>query len=99
MVFWRHSPLSLVGNVATPTLLMVGEEDRRTPMGQAMEFYDALQIRGVPTGLVIVPGAGHENLESRPSQRAAEDAAILAWFARYDVPTTLAPTNLTASAR
>lgn len=83
MMFWRHSPLSLVANVTTPTLLIVGEDDHRTPPGQSMEFYDALQIRGVPTGLVIVPGVGHEGLASRPSQRAAEDVAILAWFARY----------------
>lgn len=86
MVFWQHSPLSLVGHVATPTLLMVGEEDHRTPLVQAMEFYDALQIRGVPSGLMIVPGASHESLRSRPSQRAAEDRATMEWFGRYRGP-------------
>ena len=83
MTFWQHSPLSLVGNVSTPTLLMVGEEDRRTPPEQSLEFYNALQIRGVPSGLIIVPGVGHDGLTSRPSQRAAEDLAIIDWFARY----------------
>lgn len=82
-LFWKHSPLSLVGAVSTPTLLMVGDADRRTPLAQSLAFYDALQIRGVPTGLVIVPGAGHESLESRLSQRIAEDLDILAWFSRY----------------
>ena len=83
MTFWSHSPLSLVANVTTPTLLIVGDDDHRTPVGQSMEFYDALQILGVPTGLIRVPGASHESLKSRPSQRAAEDLATLAWFARY----------------
>jgi dipeptidyl aminopeptidase/acylaminoacyl peptidase len=83
MIFWSHSPLSLVGNVETPTMLMVGEEDRRTPPGQAMEFYDALQLRQVPTRLVMVPEAGHESLAERPSQEAAEVEATLTWFNRY----------------
>ena len=81
--YWKRSPLSLVGNVRTPTLVMVGEEDRRTPGSEAEQYYAALQLRGVPTALVRVPGAGHESLAERPSQLAAENAAILAWFARY----------------
>lgn len=64
-------------------MLMVGEEDRRTPPGQAMEFYDALQLRQVPTALVMVPETGHESLAERPSQEAAEVEATLTWFNRY----------------
>jgi dipeptidyl aminopeptidase/acylaminoacyl peptidase len=90
MLFWRHSSLSLAGDVSTPTLLMVGEDDRRTPIGQSLAFYNALQILGVPTGLVVVPGASHEGLKSRPSQRAQEDLDILAWFARYSGATASA---------
>ncbi len=82
-LFWSHSPLSFVGQVRTPTLLLVGEEDRRTPPGEAVQFYNALQLCGVPTALVRVPGASHESLSARPSQLAAESAVILAWFARY----------------
>ena len=87
-ILWKHSPLSLAGNVTTPTLLMVGGDDHRTPGSEAEQFYAALQLRGVPTGLVYVPGASHHGLAERPSQLAAENAAILAWFARYrtDVP-------------
>jgi len=81
--YWRRSPLSLVGNVKTPTLVMVGEEDRRTPPSEAEQFFQALQLRSVPTVLVRVPGASHEGLADRPSQEAAEAAAILAWFDRY----------------
>ena len=83
LIFWRHSPLSLVGNVKTPTLIMVGEEDRRTPVSESLQLYDALQLRAVPTALVLVPGAGHESFGARPSQLAAEEAIILDWFGRY----------------
>lgn len=81
--YWTRSPLSLVGNVKTPTLVMVGEEDRRTPSSEAEQLYAALQLRSVPTALIRVPGASHEGLAERPSQLAAENAAILAWFGRY----------------
>ncbi len=50
--FWSHSPLSLVGHVTTPILLMDGEDDRRTPFDQTLEFYTALTTRAyVPVGL------------------------------------------------
>jgi dipeptidyl aminopeptidase/acylaminoacyl peptidase len=81
--YWRRSPLSLVGNVKTPTAVMVGEDDHRTPPGEAEQFYAALQIRGVPTVLIRVPGASHGGLADRPSQLIGENAAILAWFDRY----------------
>jgi dipeptidyl aminopeptidase/acylaminoacyl peptidase len=81
--YWARSPLSLVGNVVTPTLVVVGEEDNRTPPEEAEQYYAALQLRGVPTALVKVPGASHGGLAGRPSQSAAKASAILAWFARY----------------
>jgi dipeptidyl aminopeptidase/acylaminoacyl peptidase len=82
-VLWRNSPLSLVGNVKTPTLIVVGERDYRTPVSESEQYYGALQLRGVPSSLVIVPGASHGGLTARPSQSAAKAAAIIAWFDRY----------------
>jgi dipeptidyl aminopeptidase/acylaminoacyl peptidase len=81
--YWARSPLSLVGNVKTPTLVVVGEQDFRTPPPESEQFFNALQLRGVPTALVRVPGASHGGLAERPSQSAAKAAAILAWFERY----------------
>jgi len=83
MGYWKFSPLSLVGNVKTPTLVVVGSEDYRTPVSQAEQYYSALQLRGVPTALVKVPGASHGGIASRPSQSAAKAAAIIAWFDKY----------------
>lgn len=81
--YWRRSPLSLVGNVRTPTLVVVGSEDYRTPVSESEQYYTALQLRGVPTALVKVPGASHGGLAARPSQSAARASAILAWFERH----------------
>lgn len=81
--YWARSPLSLVGNVKTPTLVIVGSNDFRTPDSEAEQFYTALQLRGVPAALIKVPGANHGGLAARPSQSAAKTSAILAWFQRY----------------
>ncbi|HEY6047815.1 MAG TPA: prolyl oligopeptidase family serine peptidase, partial [Sphingomicrobium sp.] len=81
--YWKYSPLSLVGNVKTPTLVVVGGEDYRTPVSEAEQLYTALQLRGIPTALVKVPGASHGGIAARPSQAAAKASAILAWFDRY----------------
>jgi dipeptidyl aminopeptidase/acylaminoacyl peptidase len=83
MGYWARSPLSLVGNVKTPTLVVVGSEDYRTPDSEAEQYYTALQIRGIPTAFVKVPGASHGGIASRPSQAAAKASAILAWFDRF----------------
>jgi dipeptidyl aminopeptidase/acylaminoacyl peptidase len=88
--FWRRSPLSLVGNVQTPTLVVVGSEDYRTPVSESEQYYTALQLRGVPTALVKVPGASHGGIAARPSQSGAKAAAILAWFERYREGSTAA---------
>lgn len=82
MDYWSHSPLSLVGNVTTPTMIMTGEEDWRTPISESEQYYNALQVEGVDTALVRVPGASHW-IEARPSQLIAKVNAILAWFERY----------------
>ncbi|HEX7948241.1 MAG TPA: S9 family peptidase [Phenylobacterium sp.] len=81
--YWARSPLSLVGNVKTPTLVVVGTEDNRTPPSEAEQYFNALQFRGVPTALVRVPGASHGGIAARPSQSAAKAGAILAWFERF----------------
>ncbi|HEY0232722.1 MAG TPA: S9 family peptidase [Dokdonella sp.] len=81
--YWARSPLSLVGNVKTPTLVVVGSNDYRTPDSEAEQYYEALQLRGIPSALVKVPGANHGGLAERPSQSAAKTSAILAWFQRY----------------
>jgi acylaminoacyl-peptidase len=71
-----------VGNVTTPTMLLTGEADLRTPISESEQYYQALKLRGVDTALVRMPGAYH-SIAKRPSQLAAKVAAVLAWFERY----------------
>lgn len=77
---WAHSPLSLVRNIRTPTLVVVGDRDQRTPPGEGEQLYNALQQRGVETALLIRHGVGHA--PSRPSQDIELNLHILRWFAR-----------------
>lgn len=82
MGYWERSPLSLAGEVSTPTMLLTGEEDWRTPMWESEQYYQALKLRGVETALVRLPGASH-SIAARPSQLLAKVSAILEWFKRH----------------
>ncbi len=80
--YWKYSPVSLVGNIETPTLVMVGTEDLRTPLSEAKQLYGALKIREIETALVEIPGASHF-IANRPSQLITKVDHILAWFEKY----------------
>ena len=82
MDYWKFSPISLVGNVETPTLVMVGLSDLRTPLSEAKQLYHALKLRQIETALVEIPGASHF-IANRPSQMITKVEHILAWFERY----------------
>ncbi len=80
--YWQRSPLSLAGNISTPTMLLTGEADWRTPIWESEQLYQALKLRKVDTVMVRVPEASHE-LVGRPSNMIAKVANILAWFEKY----------------
>ncbi len=82
--YWKRSPLSLVGNVTTPTLLITGEDDFRTPMSETEQYYQALKLARVETVMVRLPETSH-GIASRPSRLIAKIDNILAWFERHDV--------------
>ncbi|WP_105168348.1 S9 family peptidase [Pseudoalteromonas sp. T1lg23B] len=80
--YWQRSPLSLVGNVTTPTMLMTGEEDLRTPMAETEQFYQALKHRKIDSVLVKIPGAPH-GIAGKPSRMISKIEHTLAWFEKY----------------
>lgn len=80
--YLKRSPLSRVGNVTTPTMLLTGEEDYRTPMSESEQFYQALKLRKIDTALVRIQEASH-GLVDRPSNMINKVAYILAWFEKY----------------
>lgn len=81
--YWKRSPLAYVGNVKTPTMLITGESDYRTPSSEAEQFYQALRLRKVDTALVRVPNASHD-ISARPSLLNANVLYVMAWFKAHD---------------
>ena len=80
--YWEFSPLSLAGNVNTPTLIITGEEDLRTPLSESYQLFHALKMREIDTAVIRLPGASHD-MSRRPSQLMAKIANIVAWFDKY----------------
>lgn len=78
----KRSPLMLVGNVKTPTMLMCGENDLRTPISQTEEYYQALKMNKVPTVMIRFNKEYH-GTSSKPSNFLRTHGYINAWFDRY----------------
>jgi dipeptidyl aminopeptidase/acylaminoacyl peptidase len=78
-----RSPLNYVANVTTPTMVMTGEADLRTPIAQSEEFYRALKMLKKETLLVRMPEEYHG--WRRPSHRLLQQAYLMAWFEKYRV--------------
>ena len=81
--YWDRSPLSLVGNVTTPTMVLTGELDVRTPMSESEQYYGALRLEGVESALVRIQGAYH-GIAAKPSNLSRKIGYIIAWFDKYD---------------
>ncbi len=85
MAWWKQSSLAYVGNVNTPTLLMTGVLDMRTPMPQTEDFYAALKVRGIPTKLLRFENEWH-GTESVPSNWMRTMLYMMSWFKQYPKP-------------
>ncbi len=80
--YMKRSPISLVGNVTTPTMLLTGEVDYRTPISESEQYYAALQIQQVESAMVRIPEASH-GIANRPSYLMSKVAYVLGWFEKY----------------
>jgi len=78
----ERSPITYVGNVKTPTMMITGEDDHRTPSSEAEQFYQALKLRKIDTALLRIPGASHE-INTRPSNMLAQVLNTIGWFDRH----------------
>ena len=78
-----RSPLSFAHMAKTPTMLMAGEADSRTPPTEALQMYAAFKLAGVETALVRFPNTSHSSWVMRPSLFAAEVSCMLGWFERF----------------
>ncbi len=80
--YLERSPISLVGNVTTPTMLLTGEQDYRTPMSETEQYYAALKLQGIDAVMVRIQGSGH-GIAAKPSNLIRKVAYIIGWFDRY----------------
>lgn len=80
-LYFQRSPFSLAGQIKTPTMLITGEQDFRTPMSQTEQMFGALKLRGVETEMIRLPGAGHGM--GRPSQWLQSVLAPIDFFNRH----------------
>ena len=78
----QRSLLSVVKKVKTPTMVLTGEADYRTPMSDSEQYYQALKLLGVESVLVRVPDEPH-GIQARPSHHVAKILYILTWFDKH----------------
>jgi acylaminoacyl-peptidase len=84
--YLKRSPIFYAANFKTPTMVITGEQDLRTPMAESEELYFALKARRVPAVLVRIPDEPHGIRGAHPSHRIAKMEHILGWIARYTAP-------------
>jgi dipeptidyl aminopeptidase/acylaminoacyl peptidase len=77
----RLSPGTYSGNIRTPLYLIANENDHNCPLPQALRLYQRLKLRGVPTELVVYPGAAHTM--DLPSHLVDRLERLLRWFGRH----------------
>ncbi|MEO6446737.1 MAG: S9 family peptidase [Gemmatimonadaceae bacterium] len=80
--YLKRSPIMYVGNVTTPTMLMTGVQDLRTPMPQTEEFYEALKFRKVPAAMIRFNNEWH-GTSSTPSNFLRTQLYLRSWFDRW----------------
>ncbi len=80
--YMERSLTNLIAKVKTPSLVMTGEEDWRTPISEAEQFYEALKLLKVETVLVRVPGEPH-GIRQRPSHHVTKILYIVGWFEKH----------------
>ncbi|NEV93057.1 S9 family peptidase [Psychroflexus sp. YR1-1] len=80
--YLKFSPISLVGNVKTPTMLLTGQQDYRTPMSETEQYYTALKLQGIEAVMVRIAGSGH-GIAGKPSNLFRKVEYITNWFDKY----------------
>ncbi|WP_264946316.1 alpha/beta hydrolase family protein [Sphingomonas canadensis] len=78
----EQSMLRMADRVKTPTLVMTGEADYRTPISESEQYYAALRYHGVESVFIRYPMENH-GLRAFPSHFAAKVAQIIGWFEEH----------------
>jgi dipeptidyl aminopeptidase/acylaminoacyl peptidase len=82
MPWLKQSSLMYVKNVKTPTLLMTGENDLRTPMPQTEEYFQALKMLNVETEILRFQDEAH-GTGSKPSNFMRTQLYMMDWYQKH----------------
>ncbi len=88
--YMEHSPIFYANNFKTPTMVITGEQDLRTPMAESEELYFALKAKHVDSVLVRIPDEPHGIRGASPSHRIAKVEHILGWLEQHTKATVSA---------
>jgi dipeptidyl aminopeptidase/acylaminoacyl peptidase len=78
------SPMKYVANVKTPTLIVQSEEDHRTPMADAEQWFVGLRKNDVPVEFVRYPRSTHDlSRTGEPWLLVDRLGRLRQWFAYY----------------
>jgi len=91
-LYQRESAVTWAKNARTPTLFVVGAEDKRCPPEQSLMMYRAFKDHGATTELLMYPREDHGFVEPRHILDRARRAAE--WIKRFD---TKAPRSTATS--
>ena len=80
-LYSKWNPARFVDQFRTPTLVVTSEKDYRVPFGQGLQFFTALQLKGVPSKLLMFPDEGHWVL--KPGNSRLWHATVMDWLHRY----------------
>jgi dipeptidyl aminopeptidase/acylaminoacyl peptidase len=81
--YLERSSISFVGNVTTPTMVLTGEEDLRTPMEQTEQYYRALKMQKKDTAMIRIQGEFHPIGAIHPTNKIAQILYLRHWFDKY----------------
>ena len=81
---FANSPHKFVDKWDTPILCIHGEKDYRILANQAMAAFDAAQLRGIPSQLLIFPDENHWVL--RPQNGVLWQRTFFAWLDKWLKP-------------
>ena len=79
--YQKWSPNKFVNNFSTPTLVTAGELDYRVPVDQSLQLFTGLQLKGVPSKLIVFPDEGHWILKPQNSEFWYSN--VIAWLDKY----------------
>ncbi len=82
------SPITHVGRLKAPLLIIQGVSDPRVPVGEAIQMYEGAKKTGVPTDLILFADEGHG--AAKRENQVLELGHMMQWLRQYLAPSASA---------